>query len=58
MSNFLMLSLLYSENVFVCSFIVLFLCCFCFVDVAFICMFMTFHILLLPLLLVIYEPME
>jgi hypothetical protein len=50
---FFVLSLQYFEEVFVCCFLTLFLCCFCFVVSAFICMFCIFydlfHILLLPL---------
>jgi hypothetical protein len=36
MSNFSLISLQYFENVFVCGFVGLFLCCLCFVVAAFI----------------------
>jgi len=39
---FFVLPLQYFEKVFVCGFVILFLCCFCFVVAAFICMFSTF----------------
>jgi hypothetical protein len=45
MSNFFVLSLQYFEKVFVCGFVVLLLCCFCFVVAALIrmlCIFMTY----------------
>jgi hypothetical protein len=53
MSNlFSVLSSQYFEKVFACGFIILFLCPFCFVVAAFICVlyiYDLFHILLLPL---------
>jgi hypothetical protein len=39
---FFVLSSKYFEKVFVCGFVILFLCCFCFVVAAFICMFCIF----------------
>jgi hypothetical protein len=41
MSNFFVLSLQYFEKVFACCFVAMFLCCFYFVVVAFICMFVS-----------------